>query len=54
MTKHPGETYQDSYYYQDSWFWEEPFKRNDSLALLSMQLTAAAVSGNDKGLGVSF
>ena len=53
-TQWPGETYRDSYYYTDDWFLEKPEKRNDSLALVSMQLAAAAVTGNTKGAGCTF
>ena len=39
----PGKLLADSFYYTDEWFGEDPFAQNDSLALLSMQLTASAV-----------
>ena len=39
----PGKLLTDSFYYSDEWFGEDPFVQNDSLALLSMQLTASAV-----------
>ncbi len=39
----PGKLLADSFYYTDEWFGEDPFVQNDSLALLSMQLTASAV-----------
>ncbi|MBR0377237.1 MAG: hypothetical protein IJI04_02330 [Lachnospiraceae bacterium] len=38
-----GKLLTDSFYYSDEWFGEDPFVQNDSLALLSMQLTASAV-----------
>lgn len=37
-----GETLNDSFYYQDAWFGEDPAVKNDSLALISMQLVGAA------------
>ena len=37
-------TLTDSYYYSDDWFGEDPGGRNDSLALMSMQLVAGAVA----------
>ena len=40
-------TLTDSYYYSDDWFGEDPGVRNDSLALMSMQLVAGAVEGAD-------
>ena len=48
-----GETLTDSFYYTDAWFFEDPGVRNDSLALLSMQLTASAVEGVG-GAGTAF
>ena len=44
----------DSYYYSDEWFFEDPTVRNDALALISMQLTAAAVDDRADGLGPAF
>ena len=41
----------DSYYYTDSWFEKDATERNDELALVSMQLTAAAVNcGSDSNV----
>ena len=48
-----GKWIQDNYYYSDAWFREDPAMQNDSLALLSMQLTAAAVNGDENGPGAS-
>ena len=41
-------TLTDSYYYSDDWFGEDPGVRNDSLALMSMQLVAGAVEGGGR------
>ena len=41
----------DSFYFSDSWFKEDPAVRNDALALVSMQLTAAAIDGSADGSG---
>ncbi len=49
----PGETLTDGFYYTDSWFFEDPAVRNDSLALVSIQLTAAAADG-EGGCGTDF
>ncbi len=46
-----GETIRDSFRWSDHWFEEAPSKRNDSLALLSMQLVAAAVKDEENGAG---
>ena len=48
-----GETFTDSFYYRDDWFQAEPTKANIALALLSMQLTAAAVDGTEDGCGAT-
>ena len=48
-----GETYTDSFYYTDDWFRAEPSQANDALALLSMQLSAAAVEGTGDGFGAA-
>ncbi|MBR4131358.1 MAG: hypothetical protein IKT99_00140, partial [Oscillospiraceae bacterium] len=48
-----GETFTDSFYYRDEWFQAEPSQANDALALLSMQLTAAAVDGTEDGCGAA-
>ena len=32
----------DSYYFSEDWFWGDSFNKNNDLALVSMQLTAAA------------
>ena len=44
----------DSFYYSDDWFLEDPEVQNDALALVSMQLTAAAVEDDENGLGTAF
>ena len=44
----------DSYYYSDEWFFEDPTIRNDALALISMQLVAAAIDDRADGLGPAF
>lgn len=44
----------DSFYYTDSWFSGDPEERNDSLALISMQLCAAAVDDEEDGTGAKF
>ena len=44
----------DSFYYSDDWFLENPEVQNDALALVSMQLTAAAIDGDPDGLGTAF
>ncbi len=44
----------DSFYYTDSWFSGDPEERNDSLALISMQLCAAAVDDEENGTGAQF
>ncbi len=44
----------DSFYYSDDWFTQKPEERNDALALLSMQLTAAAVNDDADGYGTAF
>jgi len=46
-----GEVLNDTFYYKEAWFGEDPKKRNDSLALLSMQLSAAAVTKEENGAG---
>ena len=48
------ETAEDTYTYSDGWFSEDPAVRNDKLALVSMQLTAAAIDGDPDGLGTAF
>ena len=48
-----GETFADSFYYTDDWFMAEPAQQNDALALLSMQLTAAAVEKAEDGFGAA-
>ena len=47
-------TITDGYAYTDDWFFEDSSVRNDALALVSMQLTAAAVDSDPAGLGVAF
>lgn len=49
-----GETIQDGFYYSDDWFFEDPAEWNDALALVSMQLTAAAADSSADGLGTAF
>lgn len=49
-----GEMLSDSFAWSDSWFFEAPEDRNDSLALASMQLTAAAVEEGSDGYGAAF
>ena len=44
----------DSYYYSDSWFLEDPETENDSLALISMQVTASAITDEEGGTGDTF
>ncbi|MBR3153385.1 MAG: hypothetical protein IKF10_00090, partial [Lachnospiraceae bacterium] len=44
----------DSYLYSDEWFFEDPTVRNDALALISMQLVAAAIDDRADGLGPAF
>ena len=46
-----GKTLTDSFYYSDAWFDEAPEVQNDALALLSMQLSAAAVINDENGYG---
>lgn len=41
----------DSYRYCDQWFFENPKERNDELALMSMQLVAAAAANDADGRG---
>ena len=47
----PGQILHDGFYYDDAWFEEAPETQNDALALLSMQLVAAAVTGSADGPG---
>ena len=47
-------TLNDSYYFSENWFQEEPSERNDALALVSMQLTAAAVEESSDGNAGAF
>ncbi len=49
-----GEELTDSFYYSDDWFSQDPTVRNDALALVSMQATAAAVEEGSDGNGVAF
>ena len=49
-----GEMLTDSFYYTDDWFSQDPAVRNDSLALVSMQATAAAVEEGKDGHGGAF
>ena len=44
----------DSFYYSDEWFLEDPEVQNDALALVSMQLVAAAVVNDENGTGTTF
>ena len=48
-----GELLADTFYYKDAWFGEDPTTRNDALALMSMQLAAAAVTNAEDGAGAS-
>ena len=49
-----GNVLKDSFYYSDDWFLADPAEQNDSLALVSMQLTAAATVGDREGAGAEF
>jgi len=53
-TLNAGSTVTDSFYYSDEWFLEDPEVQNDALALVSMQLTAAAVENDENGAGTEF
>ena len=44
----------DSFYYSDEWFRQDPEVRNDALALVSMQLVAAAVDDDADGMGGTY
>ena len=44
----------DSFYFSPEWLMGSPTVRNDSLALLSMQLTAATAIGGEDGYGGDF
>ena len=46
-----GDTLNDSFYFTEEWFNEDPAEINHSLALLSMQLSAAAVTDEAEGYG---
>ena len=49
-----GEFLEDSFCYSDQWFLKGPEERNDALALLSMQLSAAATTdGQENGNGAA-
>jgi len=48
-----GEILYDSFYYSDGWFGQAPEERNDRLALLSMQLAAAAITDEPNGYGAT-
>ena len=48
-----GETFTDSFYNRNDWFQAKPSQANNALALLSMQLTAAAVDGTEDGCGAA-
>ena len=48
-----GETFTDSFYYRNDWFQAKPSQANNALALLSMQLIAAAVDGTEDGCGAA-
>lgn len=41
----------DSFYYTDDWFREDPVRRNDGLARISMQLVAATTNDAQDGAG---
>ena len=47
----PGEALTDTFYYKNAWFGEPATTRNDALALLSMQLSAAAITDDPDGSG---
>ena len=49
-----GHTLTDGYCFSDDWFFEDSSVPNDALALVSMQLTAAAVDNEPDGLGAVF
>ena len=49
-----GTTIKDSYYFSDDWFLDDPEVQNDALALVSMQLVAAAVDNDENGIGAGF
>ena len=49
-----GTTITDSFYYSDDWFLEDPAVQNDQLALVSMQLVAAATDNDENGTGATF
>lgn len=52
-TYNVGATLSDSFYYSDKWLTEDdPTKRNDALALLSMQMIATSVDDNPDGNAV--
>ena len=53
-TADPSVTLKDSFYYSDDWFSQKPEVRNDALALVSMQLTAAAIDDDADGYGTAF
>lgn len=44
----------DSYYFSEDWFWGDSFNKNNDLALVSMQLTAAAAEEKASGAGGTF
>ena len=49
-----GKTINDTYYYSDDWFSDDPSSENQELALASMQLTAASVTDDENGAGAEF
>lgn len=49
-----GEFLEDTFCFSDSWFSKEPEERNDSLALVSMQLSASAAEPDADGTGAAF
>ena len=53
-TVDPEVTLKDSFYFSDEWFSQSPEVRNDALALVSMQLAAAAVDDEADGYGTAF
>ena len=49
-TAAPGNVLKDSFYFDDTWFLRgAETERNDSLALVSMQLTASALENEKEG-----
>ena len=53
-TYQSGTTVKDSYKYSDDWFFGKAADRNDDLALVSMQLSAASITNELDGAGAKF